>query len=317
MTSPFLSKAEPICPPDLLARALSCETPRVAIAAAGFEVPMQAAKRATELGLMVPVFTGKAAKIEQLADALDWDISAFRLIKTDEDTAAAYAAARACADGEADILMKGGLHSDTFLKAALGRNAGLRTSARLVHIFHISPPDGGAPILISDGAMNVRPNLRTRKTATREVVTLLNKLGNSRPKIAFLSATETPINSVPSSTEARDLRDWAQATIPNADFYGPLALDLILSQAAATIKGLKDDPATRRTDAVIVPDIVSGNVLFKALVYLAGGCAAGLITGAKVPLLLTSRADPAAARLASIALAVVARAEAGDAPLAG
>lgn len=306
VSSPFLSTTQPVCPPDLLKRAQACPIPRVAIANAGSEIPMQAAFKATKLGIMSPVFTGDKPAITHWADQLDWDISAYPILEAADETAAGALAALACGKGQADILMKGDIHSDTFLKAALAPDAGLRTGARLVHIFHMTHPDGGWPLLISDGAVNVSPDIKTRQTATLEMVDLLRKLGTHLPKIAFLSATETPIPSVPSSVEARTLRDWARATISGAEFSGPLAFDLVLSGQAADIKGLTFDAVAGNADGVIVPDIVSGNVLFKSLVYLTGACAAGLITGAKVPLLLTSRADPAAARLASIALAVVA-----------
>jgi len=308
-TSPFLCFTDPVCPPELLARAQSVAAPRIAIANAGSDLPMLAAQQATELGIMTPVFTGNISAIHSIAERLEWDISAYPLIATDSEQAAGQAAAAICGAGQADVLMKGQIHSDMFLKSAIARSAGLRTAKRLVHIFHVTHPAGGKPILVTDAAVNVSPDIETRKTATIEAVNLLHKLGNPRPKVAFLSATESPIASVPSSIEARRLRDWAVITIPNADFSGPLALDLILSAKSAAIKGLTDDPVPGLADAVIVPDIVSGNVLFKALVYLSGGCAAGLISGAKVPLLLTSRSDPPAARLASIALAAVASGE--------
>jgi phosphate acetyltransferase len=304
--SPFLSQSVPVCPPELLAQAKGCETPRVAIANAGAKIPMQAAFEATNLGIMTPVFTGDKATITQIAEQLNWDISAFPILEAASEAAAGGAAAQACGQGHADILMKGDIHSDTFLKAALATDAGLRTGARLVHIFHMTHPNGGRPLLISDGAVNVTPDIATRQTAAREMVDLLHVLGTLRPRIAFLSATETPIPSVPSSLEARELCEWSRANIPDADFSGPLALDLVLSEQASRVKGLQDDPVAGLADGVIVPDIVSGNVLFKSFVYLTGACAAGLITGAKAPLLLTSRADPPAARLASIALAVVA-----------
>ncbi len=304
--SPFLTDRAPICPPELLARAQAVATPRVAIANAGAKIPMQAAFEATKLGIMSPVFTGNRAEITCIARDLGWDISQFQLIEASDESSAGAAAADACGSGNADILMKGDIHSDAFLKAALARSAGLRNENRLVHIFHVSHPNGGRPLLVSDGAVNVSPDLATRKTETKEMVSLLRKLGTPRPKIAFLSATETPIASVPSSIEARELCEWAQQTIPDADFSGPLAFDLILSAQAAAVKGLHDDPVAGQADGVVVPDIVSGNILFKSLVYLSGGCAAGLITGAKVPLLLTSRADPPAARLGSIALAALA-----------
>ncbi len=303
--SPFLSTSTPVCPPALLAQARRQPPPRVVIARAGADLPMQAARDATEAGIMAPIFTGEADDIHRVADRLDWDISSFPIIKTTGELAAGQAAAHLCGAGDADVLMKGQIASDLFMKTAIDRNAGLRTGSRLVHIFHITHPDGGRPLLVSDGAVNVTPDMETRKSSTRAVVALLSKLGNTTPKIAFLSASEKSIPSMPSAQEARELRDWARGEIPGAAFSGPLALDLVLSPKSAAIKGVEDDPVAGQADAVIVPDIVSGNAVFKSLVYLSGGCAAGIIMGAKVPLLLTSRADPAAARLASVALAAI------------
>ena len=301
----FLSPKHADCPADLLARAKVAGRVRVAIARAGAALPMQAAYKATEARIMEPVFTGERADIEREAEALGWDISGFRLVEATGEAASGLAAATLCGAGEADVLMKGQLHTDAFMKAALNRDAGLRTGGRLVHIFHISPPGGGRPILVSDAAVNVAPNIETRKDATRAVVDMLGALGNAAPRVAYLSATESPIPSVPSAVEGAELADWARDEFPGAFFSGPLALDLILSPEAVASKGIVGDPVAGFADAVIVPDIVSGNTLFKALVYLGGGCAGGLVTGAKVPILLTSRADPAAARLASAALAAV------------
>ena len=266
---------------------------------------MEAAKDATDAGIMVPVFAGNAGDIRREADRLDWDIAGYTIIEADGEAESGAAAAALCGAGDADVLMKGHLHSDAFMKAALSRDAGLRTGNRLVHIFHISPPEGGAGVLVSDAAVNVTPDLRTRKTAIDEVVKLTGLLGNASPRIAILSATESAIPSVPSSVEAAELRDWAREEYPGAHVSGPLAFDGIFSADAAAIKGMGDDPVVGNADAIIVPDIVSGNAVFKALVYLSGGCAAGVVTGAKVPILLTSRADPPAARLASVALAAI------------
>jgi phosphate acetyltransferase len=303
--SPFLTTRSPVSPADLISRAKAGTPPRVAIARAGASLPMQAAKEATQAGIMVPVLVGEAEMIAAEAKALNWDISAFRVVDADGEAASGLAAAQLCGAGEADVLMKGQLHTDAFMKAALNRDAGLRSGNRLVHIFHISHPDGGKPLLISDAAVNVSPNIETRREATRSVVSLLHALGNERPKVAFLSATESAILSVPSSIEAQELADWAKAEVTGADFSGPLALDLILSPDSVVTKGVTNDPVAGMADAIIVPDIVSGNAIFKSLVYLSGGCAGGIVLGAKVPILLTSRADPAAARLASIALAAI------------
>ncbi|MEM8658837.1 MAG: phosphate acyltransferase, partial [Pseudomonadota bacterium] len=250
---------------------------------------------------------GERVRIEGEAAALSWDVSSFPIHEATGEAEAGQVAATLCGTGAADVLMKGQLHTDVFMKAALNRDAGLRTGRRLVHLFHISHPDGGPTLTISDAAVNVAPDIETRQDATRAVVDLLHRLGMERPRVAYLSATESVLPGVPSSVEARALADWAKAEIPDAAFSGPLALDLILSPDSAATKGLSDDPVAGYADAVIVPDIVSGNALFKALVYLSGGCAAGLVVGAKVPILLTSRADPPAARLASVALAAISR----------
>lgn len=302
--SPFLTTREAVCPADLLARAQEIKSPRVAIAAAGSELPMLAAHDATKAGIMEPVFVGAPEEINAEADKLGWDIGAYPILEADSEAACAAAAANACGEGAADVLMKGHLHSDTFMRAAVSRDAGLRTGERFVHIFHMTHPDGGKPLLVSDAAVNVEPNVATRQDALKNMVRLLNALGNTRPKVAVLSATESVIESVPSSVVADEIVTWAKTEVPNADVAGPLALDGILSPEAAAIKKM-EGPVPGNADAILVPDIVSGNAIFKALVYLSGACAAGVVMGAKVPILLTSRADPAAARMASIAIASI------------
>ena len=303
--SSFLSDAVADAPALLIRQAQDAPTPRVAIARAGAPLPMLAAMEATQANMMVPLFTGERDMIQAEADKLGWDISPYEIINTTGEIEAGNAAAMACGEGRADVLMKGQLHTDVFMRAAVSRDAGLRTGKRFVHIFHITTPDGSGSITISDAAVNVHPNIDTRKDATREVVDLLHKIGNPRPKVAFLSATESPIEAVPSSTEGRELRDWAIENIRDADFSGPLAFDLIMSPKAVQAKKLTCDTVAGQADAIIVPDIVSGNALFKSFVYLSGGCAGGIVMGAKVPILLTSRADPAAARLSSIALGAI------------
>ncbi|MEM9788314.1 MAG: phosphate acyltransferase [Pseudomonadota bacterium] len=305
MTSPFLSTREAQAPQDLIDRAKRFGAPRVAIARAAAPLPMEAAEDATKAGIMIPVFVGEADMIHAEAEKLDWDISDYALHDTTGEEEAGRVAAGLCGAGEADVLMKGQLHTDVFMKSAVNRDAGLRTGQRFVHIFHITHPDGGRPILISDAAVNVAPDLETRQSAIIEVNKLLNKLGNERPKIAILSATESAIPSVPSAMDGKALSDWAATNVDGVEVSGPLAFDLIMSPDAVATKKLTADPVAGQADAIIVPDIVSGNALFKAFVYLTGGCAAGVVTGAKVPILLTSRADPPAARIASAALAAI------------
>lgn len=305
MPQHFLSPQKATCPPELVAQAAAGRTPRVAIARAGAALPMAAAKDATEAGIMSPIFVGESDAIAAEAAALSWDISAYRVEHTEGEDAAALRAASLCGVGDADVLMKGHLHTDAFMKGALKRDAGLRTGGRLVHVFHITPPGHDAPLLVSDAAVNVTPDLETRKACVDAVLRLARARGIAEPRVAFLSATESAIPSVPSSMEAQELCAWAKETQAGAHFSGPLALDLILSADSAAVKGLANDPVAGHADCIIVPDIVSGNAVFKALVYLGGGCAAGVVMGAKVPILLTSRADPAAARLASACLAAI------------
>lgn len=304
-SSPFLSDEAPNCPPDLLERARAFAPPRMAIARAGAPVPMASARDAADAGVMVPVFVGEPDRIKHEADTLEWDISGFDIVPAEGEEGSAAAAVAAVRDGGAEVLMKGHLHSDAFMRPAIHRKNGLRGDRRFVHVFHLSPPGGGRALMVSDAAVNVAPSLKVRQDAIRLVAGLGRTLGLERPRIAMLSATETPIDSVPSSMDAQALAAWARDEVKDADVSGPMAMDLILSRKAAAIKGMQDDPVAGRADGVIVPDIVSGNAIFKSFVYVGGACAAGVVLGGTAPILLTSRADPPAARLASAAIAAI------------
>ena len=305
--NPFLSKHSPVCPENLLTLAKQNKPAKTAIIRAGSSLPMQAAKVAVDEGIMEPVFVGEKSDIEKEADILSWDISKCRIVDTNGEEEAAYEGALLGNRGEVDVIMKGNLHTDQFMGALIKKDTGIRTSNRLVHVFYITDPVEQRPLIVSDGAVNVTPDMKTRQSALTAVDELARKTGIERPKIAILSATESAIPSVPSSMEAAELAQWAQENIQTSDVRGPLALDLILSQQSAETKGLGDDPVAGKADAIIVPDIVSGNAVFKSLVYVGGGCAAGIVLGGKIPVLLTSRADPAEARLASAALAAIMR----------
>ena len=305
--NPFLSDLEPVCPENLLTLAKKNPPARTAIVRAGSALPMQAAMEATNQGIMEPVFVGEAVDIRDEAATLDWDISKFQIVDTNGEEEAAMEGSLLGNRGEVDVIMKGNLHTDQFMGALIKKDTGIRTANRLVHVFYISDPVEQRPLIVSDGAVNVTPDIKTRQSAIVCVDDLARKTGIERPKIAILSATESAIPSVPSSMEAKELADWAAENVQTADVRGPLALDLILSQKSAETKGLGDDPVAGKADAIIVPDIVSGNAVFKSLVYLGGGCAAGIVLGGKIPVLLTSRADPPAARLASAALAAIMR----------
>ncbi len=301
----FLDPREPVCPPALLERARAYRPARIAVANAGHPLPLQSARLAVDAGIMEPVFTGVKAAIDDAAAEIDWDISAYAIVEAAGEAAAARTAFEAARDGIVDAVMKGHLHSDVLMKAAIDRRSGILDGNRLVHIFHINPPGSDRALLISDAAVNVQPNLATRKQSIRSMITLARALGIEHPRIALLSASEEPVATIPSAEEAGQLADWAASQDFPATVMGPLALDLVLSAEAARLKGMDTHPVAGQADGVLVPDLVSGNVLFKALVYLAGGCAAGIVMGGRVPVLLTSRADPPAARLASAAIAAI------------
>ena len=201
--------------------------------------------------------------------------------------------------------MKGDLHSDSFMRSVIAKKNNLRTRNKIVHQFYITNDDMNTGIMVSDAAVNIKPSEKTLKTVTETMVKSLKLLGIKTPKIAFLSASELVMENMESTVVAQNLKEWARENIRDASFSGPLALDLIISREAALKKGLENDPVAGQSDGIVVPEIVSGNTLYKSLVYFAGGCAAGIVLGAKVPVLLTSRADPPEARLASIALASI------------
>jgi phosphate acetyltransferase len=263
------------------------------------------AKQAFDLNLIEPIFVGPKNKIEKEARDVQWDISDFRVIDVSEEEEAGDTSAVLCGNGEADILMKGDLHSDTFMRSVIAKKNNLRTRDKIVHQFYITNDDMNTGLMISDAAVNIKPSEKTLKTITEKMVKSLKLLGIETPKIAFLSASELVMENMESTVVAQNLKKWAKENIQDAYFSGPLALDLIISREAALKKGLENDPVAGQTHGIVVPEIVSGNTLYKSLVYFAGGCAAGIVLGAKVPVLLTSRADPPEARLASIALASI------------
>ena len=300
----MLGKSQVECPHSLLNAAKSAGPLRTAIVNAGAAVVMESAFDAANAEIIEPVFFGDSDAIKRHADGLGWDISRYQITPAGDEQAAASAAAAAAGSGEAAAVMKGHVHTDVFMRALLSRSANLRTERRCTHVFHMTVPGRDGQLLITDCAVNIHPDIETKKAVIQNAVDLALALGLSRPKVALLSASEEPMEQMPSSTEARTLSDWAQDNIAAADVFGPLAMDLALSEDAARTKGV-DHPVAGRADIIVVPDIVTGNALFKMMVHYMNACAAGIVLGAKVPILLTSRADPPAARLASAALAAI------------
>lgn len=304
MTS-MLSSTPIECPQYLLDKASALAPAPTAIVNAGAQLPMESAKEAFEKGLIEPVLVGDVAVINAIAKTLAWDISALRVIEAAGEVAAAQTSVALARGGEVSSLMKGNLHTDNLLRAVINRDTGLRTGTRLSHVFHMTLPGSDAAICITDAAINVLPPVSVKLDIARNVTTLMHALGNKAPKIAVLSATEVPTESVPSSMEAAEIVKEAQnGAVPGAIIDGPFAFDNAVSSEAAKIKGI-NSPVAGCADVLLVPNIEAGNVLFKQMVYFMSAAAAGVVMGAKVPIVLTSRADPVAARLASAALASI------------
>ncbi|MEO1694263.1 MAG: bifunctional enoyl-CoA hydratase/phosphate acetyltransferase [Pseudomonadota bacterium] len=265
-------------------------------------VALESARDAADAGIIDPVLIGNRDAIVRTADEIGWSIGGFEIIAADGEQAAAEAGARAAGAGDLGAVMKGHLHTDVFMRAVLNRDAGLRMGKPLTHVFHLTVPGRAGSLILTDCALNPAPDVEAKKALIGNAVTLAKATGIARPNVALLSATEVPSPHIPSTGEAVELTEWARTHQPDAHVAGPLAFDLAVSAESARIKGI-DGPVAGHADIVVVPEIVSGNALYKGLVHFAGACAAGVVMGAKVPVLLTSRADPPAARLASAALA--------------
>ncbi|MFB9151044.1 phosphate acyltransferase [Roseovarius ramblicola] len=278
--------------------------PRVALVNAGAENPLQGIRVAAEAGLADPVLIGDIAKIAATANAIGWDISGLPLVHAPKE-AAAPEAARMARAGEVGAIMKGQIHTSAFLKGLLPSAVGLRApGTRCGHVFHITMPGSERPLLLTDAALNVDPDVETRQACLSHAVALAMRLGIARPKAAILAPSEDPTPSVPNTMDARRIADWAAAALPHAVVQGPMAMDLILSRAAAEAKNFESE-VSGDADIVVTPNITTGNALFKLMSFGMGCCCAGVVLGANVPILLTSRAQGAEERIASMALGVI------------
>ncbi|HEX7389849.1 MAG TPA: bifunctional enoyl-CoA hydratase/phosphate acetyltransferase [Acidiphilium sp.] len=294
-----------LCPPELLLRARQHGPAVMAVAAAGAAHVLQSVFWAASFGLVEPILVGDPETIETASRGQDAALS-FRIVPAATEEDAARAAVGLVASGEANLLMKGHLHTDVLMRAVLDRAAGLRRSGgRLSHVFAMRWPGAPRDLLITDAALNVAPDPVTMGHIVRHAIEVAKILRIPHPRIAMLSASETVNASMPSSMAASafvaTFRDEAESA--GCSIAGPLALDVALSMEAAALKGLGADPVAGRADILVVPNIETGNALFKALVHLQHATPIGVVLGASVPIVLTSRADPIEARLASIALA--------------
>ncbi len=301
---PFLSTVPVRAPAALLARARGLTAPRVALVNAAAEAPLSGLREAVAAGLAEPILVGDRAKIAETAERIGWDIAGIELHHAPRESAATRAAELA-RSGAAQAVMKGQIHTSTFLMALLTRSAGLRVDGvRCGHLFHITAPGSDRPLILTDAALNVDPSVETRLACLAHAVALATRLGNDRPKAAILSANEDPTPGLRNSMEAAEIAAWANVALPQAITAGPMALDLAFSKASAAVKGY-ESPVAGDADILLVPNITTGNALFKLMVLGMSCCAAGIVAGLKVPVLLTSRSQEAPARIASAALGAI------------
>jgi len=301
----MLSNKEIVCPNNLLDEAHKKKDVKVAVVNAGKPLPMLSVQDAVNENLIEPIFIGDKKEILKCAEDLKWDISEYEIIDEPVENDTAKIAAKLASEDKIKIIVKGHIHTDVLMKEVLKREYNLLGKTRLSHIWHMSVEKDGKPLIITDGALNVLPNVKTKMHILKNVINFSNRIGISRPKVAVLSATEEVLDSVPSSLDAAELTKLAKEENLEADVFGPLAFDNSISKKSAAIKGIKNVVAGE-ADILLVPSVETGNGLVKMMIYFMGACAAGVVVGGKVPVVITSRSDEAQARLASIAAAVVA-----------
>jgi len=301
----MLSNKEIVCPNNLLDFAHKKKGVKVAVVNAGKPLPMLSVQDAVNENLIEPIFIGDKKEINKCAQDLKWDISDFEIIHEPVENNTAAIAAKLASEGKVKIIVKGHIHTDILMKEVLKREYDLLGKTRLSHIWHMTVGKNDKPLIITDGALNVLPNVKTKMHILKNVINFSKRIEIERPKIALLSATEEVLDSVPSSKDAAEITKLAKEENLDADVFGPLAFDNCVSKKSAAIKGIKNEVAGI-ADVLLVPSVETGNSLVKMMIYFCGACAAGVVVGGKVPVVITSRSDEAQARLASIAAAVVA-----------
>ena len=301
----MLSNKKIVCPNNLINRAKKIGSVNAVIVNAGEILPMESAHKAVQNNLINPIFIGNETEIKKHAQKLNWDISKYEIIDEKNENSTASVAAKLAGEGKVKIIVKGHIHTEVLIKAVLKRDLNLIGKKRLSHVWHMTLDADDKPFIITDGVLNVLPKLEVKMHILRNAVNFANKIGIARPKVSVLSATEEILKSVPSSIEAQKITKRAKEENINADIFGPLAFDNSVSKKAAGIKKIKNEVAGS-ANILLVPNVETGNALVKMMIYFLGACAAGVVIGGKVPVVITSRADDSEARLASIAAAIVA-----------
>lgn len=298
---------------QLMARSAAAPPLSVAVAWPCDRDSLLGALEAMQHGALRPILVGPRDAIEAVARTADASLDGCELVEAESPSAAATAAVRLCREGRAEALMKGSLHTDELMAAVVSKESGLRGTRRISHVFAMDVPSYPKPLFVTDAAINIAPDLATKADIIQNAVDMLRALGLPQPKVAILSAVETINPKIPSTLDAAVLCKMAdRGQITGAVLDGPLAFDNAISRAAATIKKISS-PVAGEADLLVAPDLEAGNILAKQLSYLAGADSAGIVLGARVPVILTSRADSVTSRLASVAIAqLLAAARRGD-----
>jgi phosphate acetyltransferase len=269
------------------------------------ESSLTGAIEAAQMGLIAPILCGPAGRIRAVAQQHGIPIGDYPIVDAPYSQAAAEAAVAEVREGRAEALMKGSLHTDELMAVAIKRESGLRTARRVSHCFVMAVPDHDDPLIITDAAVNIAPTLDEKRDILQNAIDLAHAMLFPEVRVAVLSAMETVNSKVPSTIEAAALCKMVdRKQVTGALVDGPLALDNAIDPEAARIKGI-DSPVAGRANVLLVPDLEAGNMLAKSLSFLAGADAAGIVLGARVPIILTSRADSVMTRLASCAVAVL------------
>ena len=295
-------------PIELKSKAL--ETPNIpaGVVCADQTSVLDALKEGQNINLINPILIGKKSRIEEKADEIEFDIKNFKILDVENDQEASNVACNLAHDNKIKIIIKGNIHTDILMKSYLKKEFNLIEGKRLSHIWQMSSSKMNKPLYITDGALNVIPRVDIKLQILKNAVEFYKKLHDIKPKVALLSGTEDPIESMPSSIESRRVMDLANKENVDAFVYGPLAFDNAVSSEAAKIKGISNDVAGN-ADILLVPNLETGNALSKIMVYFMNACAAGIVIGGKTPVVVPSRADNKVSKLASIMAAVVASQE--------
>jgi phosphate acetyltransferase len=291
---------------QLLTKCSSLEPIPTAVAHPCDETSLSGAVEAANKGLIVPILVGPRQKILSTADSAGLDLRSIQIVEAPHSHAAAIKAVELLREAKAELLMKGSLHTDELMAAVVSRDGGLRTARRISHAFVMDVPTYHKVLIVTDGAINIAPTLEDKVDICQNAIDLAVSLGCEWPKVAILAAVETVTSKMPATIDAAALCKMAErGQIKGAILEGPLAFDNAISKQAATTKGISSNVAGD-PDILLVPDLEAGNILAKQLTFLANADSAGIVLGARVPIILTSRADSVRSRIASCGVAMLA-----------